>query len=74
MKYVNESRIKSLLENASSARERDLDSVLAKARSLKRLSLEEAAVLLTVKDKDARKKIFETARFVKEAIYGSRWG
>jgi 2-iminoacetate synthase len=51
------------------ARVRD---VLARARELKGLGLEEAAVLLATQDPVALEEVFAAARHVKEAIYGRR--
>lgn len=51
------------------ARVRD---IIAKARELRGLELDEAAALLTVQDKDLEEEIFQAARDVKLAIYGRR--
>ena len=72
MKYINEERINNLLADASSFDSRKLDDILNKAKSLKRLSLKESAVLLSVSKPGQIKKIFEAASFVKDAIYGRR--
>ncbi|MCL2131476.1 MAG: [FeFe] hydrogenase H-cluster radical SAM maturase HydG [Lentimicrobiaceae bacterium] len=50
----------------------ELESVLAKARKLSGLSLEEVALLLSVKDADEIGKIMDAAQFAKEEIYGKR--
>ncbi|MBQ3831607.1 MAG: hypothetical protein II815_00345 [Bacteroidales bacterium] len=60
------------LVNGSIPTEQELDAVLAKARKLKGLSLEDVAVLLRVTDHDQIHKIMETAKFAKESIYGKR--
>jgi 2-iminoacetate synthase len=52
--------------------EAELEVVLSKALKLKGLSLEEVALLLSVKGREAIHKIMETAKFVKEEIYGKR--
>jgi 2-iminoacetate synthase len=49
-----------------------LEDIIAKARSLSGLSLEEAAALLWVADPEAREQVFAAAREVKQAIYGRR--
>ena len=46
--------------------------MLDKANKLEGLTLEEAAILLSVKDQDLQKEIFDTAKEIKNDIYGSR--
>jgi 2-iminoacetate synthase len=72
MKYIDEKKINHILKNASKASPAEIDAILDKARSLKRLSLEETAALLAVTDKKTLKKIFDTASCVKDTIYGRR--
>ncbi|MHB8155567.1 MAG: [FeFe] hydrogenase H-cluster radical SAM maturase HydG [Candidatus Omnitrophota bacterium] len=72
MKYINEEKINNLLVDAAKVDRRKLDVILAKARSLQRLSLNESAVLLSVKDPEYIQKMFNTANFVKDTIYGRR--
>ena len=72
MIHINEEKIFTLLENAKDIRVARVEEILNKARSLKRLSLEETAILLAVDDKPLVKKIFEAATFVKNEIYGQR--
>ncbi|MBU0969429.1 MAG: [FeFe] hydrogenase H-cluster radical SAM maturase HydG [Proteobacteria bacterium] len=49
-----------------------LGEILDKAKKLKGLSLEDAAVLLAVQGPDQIQQLMETARSVKQAIYGNR--
>ncbi len=72
MKHIDEARINDLIECAGKTSEAGIDRILAKSRSLKRLTLEEAAVLLATEDRALSARIFEAARFVKEAVYGRR--
>ncbi len=72
MKYIDEERINNLLADASKADSQNLDDILAKAKSLKRLGLKESALLLSNTEPEQIKKIFEAASFVKDAIYGRR--
>ena len=46
--------------------------VLAKARELKGLSLEDVAVLAPISDPELLNELFAAARFIKETIYGQR--
>lgn len=72
MKYINEEKINNLLADAGKFDSHKLDAVLEKAKSLQRLTLEESAVLLSVKDPEYIRRIFKAASFVKDAIYGRR--
>lgn len=72
MKYIDEPKIESLLQDAKNVPVAELDQILAKSKSLQRLSLSETAALLAVEDPLYINKIFAAASFVKEHIYGSR--
>ena len=72
MQYINEEKINNLLADADKFDSRRLDMILNKAKSLKRLTLEESAALISVKDPEYIQKIFNAASFVKDAIYGRR--
>ncbi|MEI6831839.1 MAG: [FeFe] hydrogenase H-cluster radical SAM maturase HydG [Candidatus Omnitrophota bacterium] len=72
MKYINEEKINNLLVDAAKVDSRSLDNILKKAKSLQRLTLEESAGLLSVKDPEYIQRIFNAASFVKDAIYGRR--
>jgi 2-iminoacetate synthase len=72
MKYIDEAKIAGLLAAAKKARPQAIDSILNKSKSLKRLSLQETALLLRVDEPAAVKKIFAAAEFVKNAVYGRR--
>lgn len=55
------------------AKDKDyLKEILDKAKTAKGLSHREAAVLLNVEDKDTLNEMYETARSIKESIYGNR--
>ncbi|MDP2927893.1 MAG: [FeFe] hydrogenase H-cluster radical SAM maturase HydG [Candidatus Omnitrophota bacterium] len=72
MKYINEEKINYLLADAAKLDGCQLDIILDKAKSLKRLTLKESAALLSVKDPEDIQKIFAAASFVKDTIYGRR--
>ncbi|MFH0771685.1 MAG: [FeFe] hydrogenase H-cluster radical SAM maturase HydG [Candidatus Omnitrophota bacterium] len=72
MKYIDEGKICDLLAGAKKAMEKETGAILDKARSLKRLALNETAALLAVEEPHLIKKIFEAAAFVKNQIYGNR--
>ncbi|MDR3257112.1 MAG: [FeFe] hydrogenase H-cluster radical SAM maturase HydG [Endomicrobium sp.] len=70
MKHVDEVKINSLLK--IEATKEEICSILKKTKQLKRLSLEESAKLLSVTDSTLLEKIYETAFYIKNAIYGKR--
>lgn len=72
MQYINEDKINQLIKNPKLRGLTTLNSIISKAKKLNRLSLEEVAVLLSLKDKKSLAKIFAAADFVKQAIYGQR--
>ncbi|MDD5424646.1 MAG: [FeFe] hydrogenase H-cluster radical SAM maturase HydG, partial [Candidatus Omnitrophica bacterium] len=72
MKYIDEGRIEGLLAEAGKSGESKIEAILSKARTLKRLSLEETAALLAADDPAAVNKIHEAAAYVKNEIYGNR--
>jgi len=72
MKYVNDQKINNLLADTGTVKPGQLDAVLDKARSLKRLTLQESALLLSVSEPQDLQKIFTAASQVKDAIYGRR--
>ncbi len=72
MKYVDEEKINNLLADADHLDCGRLEIILDKAKSLKRLTLQESAALLAVSDPQGIGKILAAASFVKDAIYGRR--
>lgn len=72
MKYIDEAKINGLLAEAKNAPASRVDGILAKARSLKRLTLEETAVLIAAEGREDVEKILAAAAEVKESIYGKR--
>ena len=59
MKYINAEKINNLLADAFKVDSRKLDVILGKAKSLQRLTLEESAALLSVKDPEYIQRIFD---------------
>ena len=72
MKYIDSNKIDDLLGAGTMPDAGRIGNILAKAKGLNRLSLEETAALLSVKDAGLTEKIFEAAAYVKNAIYGRR--
>jgi 2-iminoacetate synthase len=70
LKHIDEAKINSLLD--LSASEQEINYILKKSMLLKRLSLEESAKLLSVKDAILLKKVYNVASYVKNRVYGKR--
>jgi 2-iminoacetate synthase len=68
---IDEARIFTALEAAHAPDDGELDAILAKARELRGLTLDDAAVLLQARGAQCE-RIFATAKAAKEAIYGRR--
>ena len=69
--FIDRDKLYSLIEGNTPSETR-VDTILNKALKLKGLNLEEVAALLRVEDPAIIQKIMETARTVKEEIYGKR--
>ena len=69
--FIDRNKLYGLIDGAIPSKSA-LDAVLDKAAKLKGLSLEEVAMLLRVKDVVHIQKIMDTAKQVKEEIYGKR--
>ena len=69
--FIDRDKLYSLIEGKTPD-ETQVNTILNKSLKLKGLNLEEVAVLLRVEDTDVIHKIMETARTVKEEIYGKR--
>jgi 2-iminoacetate synthase len=69
---VDEGRIGSILESCCDHDASRVREILARGLELKGLALEDVAVLAGVSDPDLLGEMFDTARRVKQAIYGNR--
>ncbi len=69
---INDEKLHKALEKGKSHTDADVARILTKAKELKGISLDEAAVLLSITDSKLLNQLFETAKYVKEAIYGNR--
>ncbi len=69
---IKDEQLYKALEKGCSYTTQDVTRILTKARELKGISLEEAAVLLHITDPALLEQLFNTAKSVKEAIYGHR--
>ena len=69
---IEEGSLTDILRSAAQASSQQIRDVIAKARSLAGLSLQETAVLLQADDSETVASIFEAASYVKNTIYGRR--
>ena len=69
--FIDRDKLFSLIEGKTPTKS-EVDTILNKALKLSGLTLEEVAVLLRVEDVDIIHNIMETAKIVKEEIYGKR--
>jgi 2-iminoacetate synthase len=72
MLHINQNRINTILQDIFNPSIEEVKDILDKTRALQRLSLRESAVLLKVNDPKILELIFQTAREVKQNIYGNR--
>ncbi len=72
MKFVDEEKIAGLLSGEKNVSYDDIAPILAKSAALKRLSLEETALLMRAESQDCTDAIFKAALDVKNRIYGKR--
>ncbi len=70
--YVNEQIIFNCLRETSLPEATRVRAILEKAKAMQGLDFEETATLIALKDPELMEELFAAARFVKEAIYGSR--
>lgn len=69
--FIDRDKLYNLIEGKTPT-QGEIDTILNKAKNLKGLNLEEVAALLRIEDNAQIHQIMETAKFVKESIYGKR--
>lgn len=72
LEIIDEDEIFRILDDSKSAGKEEICAILDEAKKLQGISLEDTAKLLMEEDKDLLTQIFETARYIKEEIYGKR--
>jgi 2-iminoacetate synthase len=72
MDIINEKHLHDILRRTRNPSSQAVLTVLQKARQKKGLTLEEAGLLVNLKDPDLAEGLFEAARYVKNEIYGER--
>ncbi len=71
MEFINEQEINSLIEQKTNDPKLQRE-IIEKSKEAKGLSLSDCAVLLNIDDKEILHELYETAKVVKEKIYGNR--
>lgn len=71
MKIINEQEIFEKLQQKKASAQK-IDEILTKAKELKGLSFDDVAQLVQIDQEDTLQKLYETANYVKNTIYGSR--
>ncbi len=72
MLFIDDIKIQNELDANTSPSPEKIRDVLAKAKELKGISYNEVLTLLNIKDKELLQELFDTARFIKNEIYGNR--
>ncbi|WP_032123056.1 [FeFe] hydrogenase H-cluster radical SAM maturase HydG [Clostridium amazonitimonense] len=70
--FIDHEYIENLLRNAENATNEDIEKVLDKACKKEKLSHEDIAILLQIKDENLLSKMFKVAGDIKKSIYGNR--
>ncbi len=70
--FINEDKIFDTLRETQSPSRKSVEVIIDKSLKLKGLNPSEAAVLLNCEEEVVLNRIFETAKHIKEAIYGNR--
>lgn len=70
--FIDDGRLESILNGAAHPERPQVEEIIAKALELKGLTPEETAVLLQTEDRELIGLIRQTARQIKQAIYGNR--
>ncbi|MDY0187392.1 MAG: [FeFe] hydrogenase H-cluster radical SAM maturase HydG [Syntrophus sp. (in: bacteria)] len=70
--FIKDGEIEDLLVKAESPDQKHVLDIIEKSKELKGLTVEETAVLLQTEDPELLQAIFETAKEIKQSIYGNR--
>lgn len=70
--FIKEQEISNILEKYSKPSDEQVRDVLAKAREMKGLDLQDVAILTSISDPLQLFELFETANYIKDTIYGKR--
>ena len=69
---INDKKICSELNASVDPSRSAVEEILSKAKELKGISYHDVLTLLSIKDPELTNKLFDTAKYAKEQIYGNR--
>ncbi|MDX9701635.1 MAG: [FeFe] hydrogenase H-cluster radical SAM maturase HydG [Candidatus Auribacterota bacterium] len=69
---INDSKIRQTLESCKDIDPKEIEEILQEALLLKGISIEQTAKLLMIEDEHLLESVYETARKIKDEIYGQR--
>lgn len=72
LNIIDEAKVNDILEDANNASKEEVLNIIEKSKDCFGLTSKEAAALLQVDDEEVLNKMFETAKYIKEKIYGNR--
>lgn len=72
MKIIDENYIFKLLEKHSNPDSDKINEIIEKAKETKGINLEDAAILININKQQDLEKLFDTAKHIKNKIYGKR--
>ncbi|ADL69448.1 biotin and thiamin synthesis associated [Thermoanaerobacterium thermosaccharolyticum DSM 571] len=70
--FIDDEKIKAALKYGENASKDEALKIIEKAKNLKGITTEEAAVLLNLDDDEILEEMYKVARYIKEQIYGNR--
>lgn len=70
--FIKEDEINALLEKSKEIKNEEVREILRKSRDCKGLTLEEVAKLLFIEDVGLRTELYDTAKYIKNKVYGKR--
>lgn len=72
LQIIDEGKIFDYLEKSAKPDDALIDDILARARELNGLDFADVATLLNINEPNQLEKLFETAHYIKDTIYGKR--
>ena len=70
--FIDDGKIKHLIDSKKVSSSDDIRRILKKALELKGLDVEDVASLINIEDEEILNEVFQTAKKIKNLIYGNR--